>query len=256
MGTPTDAAMASTISSTALSAVPLDTSPLAARRGWALDGAWTRYGTSSAGRIVVRGEEVDRFELDLRGGDGETHAGFLRVGDRLTPLPAGSRLDPSGGVFTWAPGPGFVGNYDLAFVRLSGGRPIARRDVRMVLHAKGSGRVGAQVVIDAPRSQQDVAQPFVLAGWAADLDAPSDAGIDALHVWAYPLAGGAPVFLGTTTRAARPDVAAIHGEQFRDSGFALAVQGLTPGHYDLAVFPWSTARGDFLPAQVVRLTVR
>jgi hypothetical protein len=111
-------------------------------------------------------------------------------------------------------------------------------------------------VIDTPRSQQDLAQPFVLAGWAADLDAPSDAGIDVLHVWAYPLAGGPPVFLGATARAARPDVAAIHGEQFRDSGFSIAVQGLTPGHYDLAAFPWSTARGDFLPAQVVRITVR
>jgi hypothetical protein len=204
----------------------------------------------------VRGEELDRFELDLGGSDVESHAGFLRVGERLTRLPAGSWLDPSGGMFTWAPGPGFVGHYDLVFLRLSGGRPIARREVRIVLHAKGSGRVGAQMVIDTPRPQQDLAQPFVLAGWAADLDAASDTGIDVLHVWAYPLAGGPPVFLGTTTRAPRPDVAAIHGEQFRDAGFGLAVQGLTPGHYDLAVFPWSTARGDFLPAQVVRITLR
>jgi hypothetical protein len=31
---------------------------------------------------------------------------------------------------------------------------------------------------------------------------------------------------------------------------------LTPGHYDLAVFPWSVSRADFLPARVVRVTVR
>jgi hypothetical protein len=34
------------------------------------------------------------------------------------------------------------------------------------------------------------------------------------------------------------------------------VQGLTPGNYDIAVFAWSTERAGFVPAQVVRLTVR
>ncbi len=55
---------------------------------------------------------------------------------------------------------------------------------------------------------------------------------------------------------ARPDVAAAYGDQFLASGFGLNVQGLTPGHYDLAVFPWSTTAGGFLPARVVRVTVR
>ena len=48
---------------------------------------------------------------------------------------------------------------------------LARQDVRVVLQAKGSGFVGPQVVIDTPTSQADVGQPFVLAGWAADLNA-------------------------------------------------------------------------------------
>jgi hypothetical protein len=69
--------------------------------------------------------------------------------------------------------------------------------------------------------------------------------------------GGPPVFLGATAYGdARPDVAAVHGEGFRDSGFGLVVQGLAHGHYDLAVFAWSTEVGDFLPAKVVRVTVR
>ena len=29
-----------------------------------------------------------------------------------------------------------------------------------------------------------------------------------------------------------------------------------PGHYDLAVFAWSTELADFAPAKVVRVTVR
>ena len=95
------------------------------------------------------------------------------------------------------------------------------------------------MVIDAPRFQQDVAQPFALGGWAADLDAAAGTGIDVLHVWAYPLTGGAPVFLGTATSGgSRPDVAAIHGDEFRDSGFGLLVQGLTPG-----TTTWRCSRG-------------
>jgi len=134
---------------------------------------------------------------------------------------------------------------------------VARQEVRVILAAKGSGRTGTEVVIDTPRWQQDVAQPLVLGGWAADLDAAVGTGVDTLHVWAYPLTGGQPVFLGVASYGgARPDVAAAHGDQFRDAGFGLTIQGLTPGNYDLAVFPWSNVAGGFVPATIVRLTVR
>ncbi len=113
------------------------------------------------------------------------------------------------------------------------------------------------MVIDTPTSQADVGQPFVLAGWAADLRAVEGTGITTLHAWAYPLSGGAPVFVGAASYGgARPDVAAVHGDQFRDSGYGLFVQGLTPGNYDLAVFAWSEESADFLPARTVRVTVR
>ena len=111
--------------------------------------------------------------------------------------------------------------------------------------------------LDAPRAEQEVHQPFVLAGWAADLDAVVGTGIDTLHVWAYPATGGAPVFLGTPALGgARPDVAAIHGDQFTESGFGLTPQGLIPGTYDLAVFPWSNVSGAFAPPKMVHVTVR
>ncbi len=77
-----------------------------------------------------------------------------------------------------------------------------------------------------------------------------------LHVWANQLAGGPPVFLATAYGGARPDVAAVHGKQFEESGFGLHVQGLAPGHYDLAVFGWSTERANFVPARTVRVTIR
>jgi hypothetical protein len=76
-------------------------------------------------------------------------------------------------------------------------------------------------------------------------------------VWAYPLTGGDPIFVGSTAYGgARPDVAALFGDRFRDSGYGLTVSGLTPGNYDLAVFAWSTAQNTFVPAKVVRVTVR
>ena len=206
---------------------------------------------------MIRGEELDRFELTLGDDTNVQHTGYLRTSEGLAPLPAGSQLGAATGHFTWAPGAGFIGRYDLVFVRWVGPQAVGRREVRIILAPKGSGHVGVQVEIDTPRSQQDVGQPFLLAGWAADLDAPAGSGIDTLHVWAYPATGGAPVFLGTPTLGGvRPDVAAIHGDQFRTTGFALTLQGLTPGTYDLAVFPWSQVTGAFAPPKIVHVTVR
>jgi hypothetical protein len=51
-------------------------------------------------------------------------------------------------------------------------------------------------------------------------------------------------------------VAAIFGPQFTKSGYGLIVDSLSPGTYDLAVFAWSTVQGRFVPAKVVRVTVR
>ena len=71
------------------------------------------------------------------------------------------------------------------------------------------------------------------------------------------VARGAPIFLGATASGgAHPDVAAVHGQQFKDSGFGLIVQGLPAGDYDLALFAWSTERMNFVPRTVVPLGVR
>jgi hypothetical protein len=234
--------------------LPLDENVVLGRHGWDLNAPLRSFSRDASGRTVVRSEEVSRVELQLGAGP---HVGYLRTSDGLSPLPVGSHLEPATGVFTWAPGVGFVGPYDFVFARLAGERPVARQDVRIVIAPKGSGSIGAQVVIDTPRSQQDVGQPFVLAGWSADLSATQGTGIATLHVWAYPLSGGPPVFLGTPEYGfARPDVAAVHGSQFADSGFGLHVQGLPHGNFDLAVFAWSTVTGGFVPAKVVRATVR
>ncbi len=240
-----------------IAAAPRAEDPVLGRRGWDLEAQWRWYGVGGAGHAVIRGEEIDRFELQFGEQAGAHYTGHLRVDNELAPLPIGSRLDAATGHFTWAPPAGFVGRYDLVFVRWAESRAMARHEVRVILAPKGRGHVGVQVAIDTPRAGQEVLQPFVLAGWAADLDAAVGTGIDTLHVWAYPATGGAPVFLGTPALGGvRPDVAAVHGDQFFASGFGLALQGLIPGTYDLAVFPWSSVTGGFAPPSIVQVTVR
>lgn len=223
---------------------------LLARRGYDSERPYGAFERDARGRVTIAGEELDRFEVRL--GERGEYTGSMRVSAELAPLPIGSRMD--GTTFTWAPGAGFLGRYDLVFVRWQDGRPIAKREVRIVLHPKGTG---VQAVIDTPRANTTVTAPFVLAGWALDHRAETDSGIDTLHVWAYPVDGSDAIWLGTAAMdGERPDVAALYGEPFRRSGYGLIVHGLAPGIYDLAVFPWSTVTRTFAPARTVRVTVR
>jgi hypothetical protein len=241
---------------TSIDAAPLDGVTIRARRGFDL-GAPRHALRVSKGVATIQAEELDRVELQLSDTAGYRFSGYLRTESGLAPLPVGSHLDEGTGQFTWQPGVGFVGAYNFAFLRWAGGIPVARQEVQIVLAPQGSGRVGPQVVIDTPTRQQDVGQPFVVAGWAADLDSGIDTGVDAVHVWAYPLTGGDPVFVGAATiGGTRPDVAEVYGDRFTKSGYGLVVRGLVPGNYDLAVFGYSTVTGGFVPAKVVRITVR
>jgi hypothetical protein len=243
-----------------IDAAPQDRSPVAGRRGYDLAAPFRSYPVGASGRTTVHGEELDRFEIALgQSAAPEALSGYLRTSEGFAPLPIGSNLDPVTGVFTWQPGVGFVHAYDLVFVRRNGGRAVSRQELRIVINPKGSNRTGPQVMIDLPSAHAttDAAQPLVLAGWAIDTDADTGTGVNTLHVWAYPADGGAPIFVGAAAYGGRrPDVAAIYGDRFADSGYGILVYGLPPGSYNLAVFASSTVSGDFVPAKLVRVTVR
>jgi hypothetical protein len=69
-----------------------------------------------------------------------------------------------------------------------------------------------------------------------------------VYVWAYPAGGGAPQFMGVASYgSARPDIAAIFGSQFSNSGFSLTVGGMTfvPGTYTFVAFAHSTVANAF-----------
>ncbi|MCP4150458.1 MAG: hypothetical protein GY757_22110 [bacterium] len=64
---------------------------------------------------------MERVEIHFGNPDGIpankalNYTGYLKVGKKLKPLPIGSTLDMKKGIFYWAPGPGFTGEFELLF---------------------------------------------------------------------------------------------------------------------------------------------
>ena len=77
-------------------------------------------------KITIR--ELERVVVDLDAAPGNSLSGYLFVGGSLRPLPIGSTLDKEKGIFYWLPGPGFVGDYNFIFIKVSKNRePIVKR---------------------------------------------------------------------------------------------------------------------------------
>jgi len=110
------------------------------------------------------------------------------------------------------------------------------------------------MAIEAPTHGATVKTPFAITGWAFDGTAPTGTGVDVIHVYATP-AGGSPSFLGAATYGlARPDIGALYGSRFTNSGYTLTAS-LTPGGYTITVYARSTATGTFNQAQAIAVTV-
>jgi len=114
-----------------------------------------------------------------------------------------------------------------------------------------------QSFIDVPTGNATLSPSFLVSGWAIDLGAPAGTGVDAVHIWAYPLANpGAPIFLGVAAYGGvRSDLATYAGPQFANSGYTLGTVGVPPGAYRLVVYAHSTVSGIF-SAQTRDITVR
>jgi hypothetical protein len=98
------------------------------------------------GKIRVRVREAEQVELKLASQFDDspaTYEGYVVVGGRMRPLPVGSTLNTTTGVFSWQPGPGFIGRYEFVFLRTSGWGIKTRIpvDVRILQrHDAGEGR--------------------------------------------------------------------------------------------------------------------
>jgi hypothetical protein len=114
----------------------------------------------------------------------------------------------------------------------------------------------AELVIDQPAAASTVHQPFELSGWAVDVAGSQPGpGVDTVHVWAFPTAGGAPTFVGADYGRPRPDVGALFGPTFTNSGYHVIVRGLPPAAYQFVAFGHSTRAGEFSIVRAVAVTI-
>jgi hypothetical protein len=94
------------------------------------------------GEIRVRTRETEQVEVRLASRFDDTHAtyeGYVVVNGRMRPLPVGSSLDTATGVFTWQPGPSFIGHYEFVFVRTTTGGVKTRIPVDLKISPKHNG---------------------------------------------------------------------------------------------------------------------
>ena len=108
------------------------------RRGWDLNLPFEDVAAAD-GVFPIEGHELNRVELEFHSDAAFAYEGYATVLGVRRPLPAGSTLDPRTGVFTWQPGPGFVGSYDLVFTAIGGRGAVTQWPVRIVL-LPASGR--------------------------------------------------------------------------------------------------------------------
>jgi phosphodiesterase/alkaline phosphatase D-like protein len=116
-------------------ALPLNTEPGFFKKGYSPEGETGVLNRDENGIGTVTIAELERIELKL--GDDVTGTwGYLVTGDRLTDLPAGSTLNPQSGIFSWTPGPGYFGNYLIAFITKDTEGNYSRTLIRVTIEQK------------------------------------------------------------------------------------------------------------------------
>jgi len=108
--------------------------PVAVKRGFDQAVPFEIVSPDNYGTIRLDIREVERLEVDI--GKGKGFRGYLIVGGERRPLPIGSTLDPKRGLFSWMPGPGFFGAYDLIFLKDEDLRMTRRISIRVLIKPK------------------------------------------------------------------------------------------------------------------------
>jgi len=101
---------------TELSHLPLETAePVKLEKGFAANPDKSEILPNEDGTINLESRELERIVIHMGSSPG-IYNGFLVSGDELRSLPIGSSFDTLRGIFSWGPGPGFVGTYELVFI--------------------------------------------------------------------------------------------------------------------------------------------
>lgn len=92
-------------------------SPVRVTRGFGNDTSRDVYpGSEGFIRTQIKEVELIRIDLSTNAARITDVSGGLLVGGHIRSLPIGSTLDSNSGVFSWIPGPGFLGEYHLVFI--------------------------------------------------------------------------------------------------------------------------------------------
>ena len=126
--------------------LPPSFEPVRVKTGFDLNAEFQPRLPDGDGIVRIEIPEVNRVEIEFGGDEPESgrvqagrdapFSGHMVVGNELRPLPVGSTLDRRTGRFSWMPGPGFLGAYDLVFVASGAANPPRLFRVRVEITPK------------------------------------------------------------------------------------------------------------------------
>jgi hypothetical protein len=64
------------------------------------------------------------------------YSGFYVIGSQLRPLPIGAAIDMERGIFSWLPGPGFLGEYRFIFIKKGPNGDMSRVNINVRIESK------------------------------------------------------------------------------------------------------------------------
>jgi hypothetical protein len=138
-----------------LSQVPPDYStPIRVKKGYNQNIKPHKQFPDANGNITIEIKELERIELQLFEGTSglaplpnfselptNNRMGFLVVGNQLRKLPIGSTFNPQRGIFSWIPGPGFVGTYRFIFLEERQNREWSKIFITVNILPKFTGKI-------------------------------------------------------------------------------------------------------------------
>jgi hypothetical protein len=122
--------------------VPLDYSnPIRVKKGYNQNIKPQNRFPDEDGNIIIEIEELERIEIHFPGPPTNNQMGFLVVGDQLRTLPIGSTFNPQRGIFSWMPGPAFVGTYRFVFIEEKQNREWSKTFITVSILPKFTGKI-------------------------------------------------------------------------------------------------------------------
>lgn len=119
-------------------------SPVRVKKGFNVDIEPDEIYPDEKGITYIEIRELERVEIHFPGASAIKPLGLRVVPGRFRPLPIGSTLDTKSGTFSWLPGPGFYGDYQLFFLVKTQDESLNKKEIHIRIVPK-YGMVDASV---------------------------------------------------------------------------------------------------------------